>query len=207
MLHLHFISKSQAKEIGLKRFFDGSMCKHGHISERNVSNGFCSECTAIYQAEYEAKRRVNTERKAYMKAYLSNYENNGRKDTLRRYYNKNRIKELERSREKRINNASYYRTKHVERLAKIRIAIPLWHEKENVLIVYEKARELGMEVDHIVPVTSDFVSGLHCWHNLQLLERTENRSKSNKFWPDMPDTIDPELIRMVEEFKNGREHI
>ena len=69
MLHLHFISKSQAKEIGLKRFFDGSMCKHGHISERNVSNGFCSECTAIYQAEYEAKRRVNTERKAYMKAY------------------------------------------------------------------------------------------------------------------------------------------
>ena len=148
MLHLHFISKSQAKEIGLKRFFDGSMCKHGHISERNVSNGFCSECTAIYQAEYEAKRRV-----------------------------------------------------------KIRIAIPLWHEKENVLIVYEKARELGMEVDHIVPVTSDFVSGLHCWHNLQLLKRTENRSKSNKFWPDMPDTIDPELIRMVEEFKNGREHI
>ena len=207
MLHLHFISKSQAKEIGLKRFFDVSMCKHGHISERNVSNGFCSECTAIYQDEYEAKRRANTERKAYMKAYLASYENKGRKDTLRRYYRKNRTKEIERSKKKRINNASYYRTKHVERLAKIRTAIPLWHEKAEVLIVYEKAREFGMAVDHVVPVTSDFVSGLHCWHNLQLLTKSENSSKLNRLWPDMPDIRDPELIRMVEEFKHDRKHI
>ena len=75
------------------------------------------------------------------------------------------------------------------------------------MLVYEKAREFGMAVDHVVPITSDFVSGLHCWHNLQLLTKSENSSKLNRFWPDMPDTKDPDLIRMVEEFKNGREHI
>jgi hypothetical protein len=62
---------------------------------------------------------------------------------------------------------------------------PCWSEKEKIKIVYTKARELGMEVDHIVPLVSDQVCGLHVWHNLQLLNPLENRKKSNKFWPDM----------------------
>ena len=52
--------------------------------------------------------------------------------------------------------------------------------------IYRSAREEGMQVDHIVPLKNDIVCGLHCFSNLQLLDGSENASKGNRYWPDMP---------------------
>lgn len=67
------------------------------------------------------------------------------------------------------------------------MSIPAWSEVEKIKVVFEKAKEFGMEIDHIVPIKSDLVCGLHVWHNLQLLDMPLNRSKKNRYWPDMPD--------------------
>lgn len=45
------------------------------------------------------------------------------------------------------------------------------------------------EVDHIVPLQSDIVCGLHWEGNLRMIPKRENQSKSNRLWPDMP-TLD-----------------
>jgi hypothetical protein len=39
-----FISSSQARAQGLKRFYNGKPCKRGHRAERFVSSGGCVDC-------------------------------------------------------------------------------------------------------------------------------------------------------------------
>jgi hypothetical protein len=66
---------------------------------------------------------------------------------------------------------------------------PIWFEKELVAAVYAEAIErsksegLTYHVDHIVPIQSKFVCGLHCLANLQIITGKDNRRKGNRTWP------------------------
>jgi hypothetical protein len=86
----------------------------------------------------------------------------------------------------RIKNAGHVRSESKKRKIKIKQATPPWFESKDVEIVYKKAVEFGFDVDHIVPINSDIVCGLHCHDNLQLLHKSVNCSKKNRYWPDMP---------------------
>lgn len=73
-----------------------------------------------------------------------------------------------------------------------RQAIPQWADRQAIDLIYaaavKAARESGKpyHVDHIVPLQSPIVCGLHCEANLQVLPGSDNQSKGNKRWPDMP---------------------
>jgi len=70
---MELISKLEAKEKGLKRFFTGEPCKYGHISERLVSKHTCIEC------------KQEKEKRKY-------HEDNG--DKKRKYYVENREEKI-----------------------------------------------------------------------------------------------------------------
>ena len=71
-------------------------------------------------------------------------------------------------------------------------AIPRWANHEAIGCYYEfatlktKLTEELWEVDHIVPLQSKKVCGLHTDWNLKVIHHIENRSKGNRVWPDMP---------------------
>lgn len=50
---MEIIKRKQAKYLGFTRYFPGTECVHGHVSERFTSSGFCVQC-------YESKRNKPT---------------------------------------------------------------------------------------------------------------------------------------------------
>lgn len=124
-----------------------------------------------------------------------------------RHYTKHgeRIREKRRARHsssKEIAAAKYreWRVKNPDKNAakaaayyarKIR-AIPAWADLRKIEEVYRSCAELNSldggdrQVDHVVPLCSPIVCGLHVPANLQILDRQENQSKGNRRWPDMP---------------------
>ena len=56
-----------------------------------------------------------------------------------------------------------------------------WADREKILEIYLKARELSMHVDHVIPLNHELVCGLHNEFNLQLLPPADNIAKSNLF--------------------------
>lgn len=58
--------------------------------------------------------------------------------------------------------------------------VPPWCQKEQILLFYKNCPK-GYEVDHIIPLLGQLVSGLHVIENLQYLTVSENRAKRNKY--------------------------
>ena len=72
------------------------------------------------------------------------------------------------------------------RRAGLAMATPPWADRSAIKAVYAdsiartKATGIPHEVDHIVPLNGEFVSGLHVHWNLRVITGAENREKSNR---------------------------
>lgn len=68
-------------------------------------------------------------------------------------------------------------------------AIPPWLTTEDyrqIKRIYRDAHAAGLVVDHIVPLKSELVCGLHVPWNLQATTNIENQKKGNSWWPNSP---------------------
>lgn len=159
----------------------------------------------------ERKRQYCVNNRDEIKEYHKQYRVNNRdkiKKNCKQYYVNNRNKIKERREQYCIDNPDkiketnrQYRANHPDkrnacgarRRAVKRQACPPWTKlspyKEQIEAVYTNAKWLEdlsgepYSVDHIVPLKSDFVCGLHVPSNLQPLPFSENSSKGNYYWP------------------------
>jgi len=59
--------------------------------------------------------------------------------------------------------------------------VPPWANLERIEAIYQEAATKGLTVDHVIPLRGKLVSGLHVENNLQLLTKSENSKKGNKY--------------------------
>lgn len=66
-------------------------------------------------------------------------------------------------------------------------ATPKWANKKAIRQLYLQAAKWNaknpgnkVHVDHIIPLKSDYVCGLHCENNLQIIPAVSNISKKNR---------------------------
>lgn len=56
------VTRAEAKALGLGRYFSGSRCKHGHVSERATRNGDCLECATVRLATRDRTEELRRKR-------------------------------------------------------------------------------------------------------------------------------------------------
>ena len=159
----------------------------------------CKECTNARRAKWlkehpDAQEKYKARKKAAKYRYEVPAEKRAEYNT--RYYRKN---QPQRAATYRANAARWLKenpdkaaAKKADRRARKLHAQPIWASRFAIAEAYSLARLRTQmtgrpwEVDHIVPLKSPLVCGLHVEHNLAVIPAVENSSKGNRYWPDMP---------------------
>lgn len=125
--------------------------------------------------------------KACRKEYITAYQKENSKklrEYWKNYHRNHKEKRNQQSRdygkEYRPKNKGVVNAKTAKRRANKANRTPKWANLAKIREVYQNCPK-NMEVDHIIPLQGENVSGLHVAANLQYLTPEENRSKSNKF--------------------------
>lgn len=180
-------SRKEAKESGAKYYFTGQPCVRGHIALRKTK-GSCVECMKEDWAIDNKKRSEKPKSEAGKAAGRRYYEKN--KDAVKARANarpKSEVTQYKHRHKER--NPEYYKALTSVRKRRHRDATPKWITKEQKLDMrklYLQAMELTKitneryVVDHIIPLISEEICGLHVPWNLRVITQEENLKKSNK---------------------------
>ena len=169
--------------------------------DSNRKDGLYTKCKECVRNNYIKNREKNLARQA--KYDLTHKEE---KDARQAKYTKEHKKEKAlydhfygiKNKEKKSIRMSFYAKETAamfnarssrRRAAKLKRTLPWLTEEQlnEIQEVYTLAKELQwlseekLEVDHIVPLQGENVSGLHVPWNLQILPKSHNLSKKNKF--------------------------
>ncbi len=181
--------------LGAKYYFTGVPCVNGHVALRKTK-GACVECIKL---EWKA---ANKKRGEYFTAYN---RQESVKEKKHERYQANRDKVIERAKTRPYHEVKEYKRAWKERniqwvradtkarRRKHRAATPPWLSRKQkaeirniyaIAITMSKTTGEQYVVDHIIPLRSDFVCGLHVPWNLRVITQEENLKKSNSFDSD-----------------------
>lgn len=179
--------RATAKATGAKYYYTGKPCTRGHIALRKTK-GACIECMKEDWALDNKKRSEKPKSEASKAAGRRYYEKN--KEAVKARANARPPEERRKHRNKhKQENPEIYKALTSARKRRHRNATPKWLPTEEKLAIrnlYLQAMELTRltgeryVVDHIVPLISDEVCGLHVPWNLRVITQEENLKKSNK---------------------------
>ena len=184
-------TRKEAQETGSKYYFTGEPCKHGHVAPRKTK-GACVECLKV-EWQLAVEKRAE-----YFKQYNQREDV---KDAKHDWYQSNKDKVIAAAQTRPAEQLRAYRNAWKEnnkvqvradtkaRRRKHREATPKWlsrKQRSEIRQIYQIAITMSQTtgeqyvVDHIVPLRSDEVCGLHVPWNLRVITQEDNLKKSNK---------------------------
>lgn len=189
---MKIVSQHDAKALGLRHYFTGRPCKHGHTAPRFVLRGQCLECNRLNAAKRTAKNPEKNRQKVKEWALLNPEKArvNSHKAYLRAK-EKDHAGLLEKKRVWARNSYKMraitvrYRTAKMHRTPKWLTPTENWMIQEAYQLAALRTKLTGFEwhVDHVLPLQGKTVSGLHTPYNLQVIPAIENLAKSNRVNP------------------------
>lgn len=162
----------------------------------------CRPCANRRNAEYKLRHaeKIAADRAAYKKRKHAEGAEDRKQKKAAKAATVNARKAEARAKWKAANPHRVVADCAYRHAAKMR-AIPKWADRQAIAAVYATARRLTdmfagtkvaavFHVDHIVPLRSPFVCGLHVENNLRAIPSYVNEAKNNRDWPDsaMPAT-------------------
>lgn len=78
------VSRKQAIERGLPRYFTGKPCKHGHVSERQCPTGTCITCQRLYDKS-EERRAPRPRDMEHLREWCKNHYSTHKTRLYRKY--------------------------------------------------------------------------------------------------------------------------
>lgn len=173
-----------------------SICKKVWHEANKLKANACSKRYDEEHKEEKAKRmkewsvanrdRINTKKQ---EANAKNPSKNRQRVKEWKKSNPDKVKILRAAYEEKYPYKKQFRKRLRE--ASQLTALPTWANKFFMSEIYSLAKlrskytGIVWHVDHIVPLRSRFVCGLHVEHNMQIIPATANLKKGNRYWPDM----------------------
>jgi len=154
---MKIVSRQQAIEQKLTRYFTGKPCKHGHITEKLLSNRTCVECKRLDKIKWGSQPHIKSASIARANAHNKKHP------------------EMHLARTRKRQAALLQRVPTWGPHAHLIIA------KYQLANMLSQASGEPYHVDHIIPLQGKKVSGLHVFSNLRVIPGSDNSKKSNKF--------------------------
>lgn len=165
--------------------------------KKNVSTGKVSQCKTCIDAKNRKWVKDNPERVSELsKQHYHSMSPEERYERHRKYVDKDPERFKQYYKKWASNNkdkVAYFASEKRAKMKQATIKDMSAQEKNAIKALFKLAqqqtKDLGTpyHVDHIVPLQSDKVCGLHCLANLRVILGSENIKKNNKHWPDMWD--------------------
>ena len=179
--------RATAKATGATHYYTGLPCIRGHIALRKTK-GSCVECMKE-DWTIDNKKRSDKPKSDASKAAGKRYYEKNKEAVKARANARPKTEVIQYKRKYKEANPDLYKALTSVRKRRHRKASPRWLTKEQKLAMrklYLQAMELTRltgeryVVDHIIPLISDEVCGLHVPWNLRVITQEENLRKSNK---------------------------
>ena len=116
--NLPIVSRVEARERGLSRYYTGEPCRHGHVSERSVGSANCITCQRQYAKSAKGlatiqRLRSRPEYREKAKVYSARYHAENRDECLSKMADRNRAY-YARNRERLIEAAVSYQRENAD---------------------------------------------------------------------------------------------